>query len=133
MEKVKEYYLGKNFNCAESVLRAANDEYQLGLDEKALVTAGGFGGGMGAGSSCGALCGAIQALGAKMLAEGRAADCPGLRAKCAGYYKAFEEALGSSECRNLGPKYKNGEIRCYAVVEKAYELLKTAMEESEKE
>ena len=133
MEKVKEYYLGKNFNCAESVLRAANDEYQLGLDEKALMTAGGFGGGMGAGSSCGALCGAIQALGAKMLTEGRAADCPGFRAKCAGYYKAFEEALGSSECRNLGPKYKNGEIRCYAVVEKAYELLKTAMEESEKE
>ena len=133
MEKVKEYYLGKNFNCAESVLRAANDEYQLGLDEKALVTAGGFGGGMGAGSSCGALCGAIQALGAKMLTKGRAADCPGFRAKCAGYYKAFEEALGSSECRNLGPKYKNGEIRCYAVVEKAYELLKTAMEESEKE
>ena len=133
MEKVKEYYLGKNFNCAESVLRAANDEYQLGLDEKALVTAGGFGGGMGAGGSCGALCGAIQALGAKMLTEGRAADCPGFRAKCAGYYKAFEEALGSSECRNLGPKYKNGEIRCYAVVEKAYELLKTAMEESEKE
>lgn len=133
MERVKEYYLGKGFNCAESVLRAANDEYGLGLDEKALVTAGGFGGGMGAGSSCGALCGAIQALGAKMLTEGRAADCPGFREKCAAYYHAFEEALGSSECRNLGPKYKNGEIRCYAVVEKAYELLKAAMEEIEKE
>ena len=38
MEKVKEYYLGGNFNCAESVLRAANDEYGLGLDEKALVS-----------------------------------------------------------------------------------------------
>ena len=133
MEKVKEYYLGKSFNCAESVLRAANEEFKLGLDEKALVTAGGFGGGMGAGSSCGALCGAIQALGAKLLTEGRAADCPGFREKCAAYYHAFEEALGSSECRNLGPKYKNGEVRCYAVVEKAYELLKTAMEEAEKE
>ena len=129
MERVKEYYLGKCFNCAESVLRTANEEYELGLNEKALVTAGGFGGGMGAGSSCGALCGAIQALGAKMLNEGRAADCPGFREQCAAYYHAFEEALGSSECRCLEPKYKNGDIRCYAVVERAYELLKAAMEE----
>ena len=132
MERVKEYYLGENFNCAESVLRAANDEYGLGLDEKALVTAGGFGGGIGAGSSCGALCGAIQALGAKLISEGRAADCPGFREKCAAYYYAFEEALGSSECRELGPKYKNGETRCYAVVEKAYELLKEMLDETEK-
>jgi len=129
MERVREYYLGKCFNCAESVLRAANDEYQLGLDEKALVTAGGFGGGMGAGSSCGALCGAIQALGAKMIAEGRAADCPGFRDRCAAYYHAFEEALGSSDCREVSPRHKNAETRCYPVVEKAYELLKQAMEE----
>ena len=133
MEKVREYYLDKGYNCAESVLRAANEEFGLGLDEKALVTAGGFGGGMGAGSSCGALCGAIQALGAKMLTEGRAKDCHGFREKCAEYYRAFEEALGASECRNLGPKYKNEEVRCYAVVEKAYELLKAALEESKKE
>ncbi len=130
MDKVREYYLDKGFNCAESVLRAANDEYHLGLDEKALVTAGGFGGGMGSGSSCGALCGAIQALGAKMIDEGRAADCPGFRAKCAGYYQAFDEALGSTQCRELKPKYNNG--RCSIVVEKAYELLRAAMEEREK-
>lgn len=127
MDRVKEYYLGQCYNCAESVLRAANDEYQLGLDEKALVTAGGFGGGMACGSSCGALCGAIQALGAKMLSEGRAADCPGFRDQCAGYYRAFEEALGSTQCRDL--KGKHAGVRCSAVVEKAYELLKTALDE----
>jgi len=131
MDKVRSYYLDKGFNCAESVLRAANDEYNLGLDEKALVTAGGFGGGMGCGSSCGALCGAIQALGAARL-NGRAADCPGFRDQCAGYYRAFEEALGSSECKNVGPKFKQDDIRCYAVVEKAYELLRQAMDESKK-
>ena len=132
MDKVRNYYLDKGFNCAESVLRAANDEYGLGLDEKALVTAGGFGGGMASGSSCGALCGAIQALGAAMLKEGRAADCPGFREKCAEYHRAFEEALGSTMCRELGPKYKNEEARCFKVVETAYELLKKAMDEAGK-
>lgn len=127
MEKVKAYYIEKSFNCAESVLRAANEEYGLGLEEKALVTAGGFGGGMGCGSSCGALCGAIQALGAKMLSEGRAADCPGFREKCAVYYQAFEKTLGSTQCRDL--KGKHAGVRCSAVVEKAYELLKAAMDE----
>ena len=128
MDKVREYYLGKGFNCAESVLRAANDEYGLGIDEKALVMAGGFGGGMGCGSSCGALCGAIQALGAAKL-TGRAADCPGFRDQCAGYCKAFEEALGSTMCRELGPMHKREDIRCFAVVERAYELLRQTMEE----
>ncbi len=126
MDRVKDYYLGKGFNCAESVLRAANEEFKLGLDEKALITAGGFGGGMGCGSSCGALCGAIQALSAAKL-TGRAADCPGFRDVCAGYYRAFGEALGSCDCRDL--KCKNPETRCFAVVEKAYELLRQTMKE----
>jgi len=130
MEKkpVEKYYLGQCFNCAESVLRAANEQYGLGLDEKALCTAGGFGGGMASGSACGALCGAIQALGAAML-SGRAADCPGFRDKCGAYFRSFEEALGSSLCAELGPKYKNPTARCYTVVRTAYELLEKAMED----
>ena len=31
-ETAKKYYLEQNYNCAESVLRAANEEYGLGLD-----------------------------------------------------------------------------------------------------
>ena len=131
MERVWEYYLGKSFNCAESVLRAANEEFQLGLDEKALTTAGGFGGGMASGSSCGALCGAIQALGAALIREGRAADCESFRAKCAGYHKAFEEALGSTMCREIVPVHKTEDLRCCRVVEKAYELLREILKEAE--
>ena len=123
---LKKYYLEKNFNCAESVLRTANEEYKLGLDERALCTAGGFGGGMGCGSSCGALCGAIQALGAAML-SGRAADCPGFREKCAAYCREFEKTFGSTLCSDLKPVHKKE--KCYEVVGKAYELLCQAMEE----
>ena len=45
-ERAKQYY-DQDYNCAETILRAANDEYQLGLDEAALRLAAGFGGGMG--------------------------------------------------------------------------------------
>jgi len=128
LDALKGYYLDGGYNCAESVLRTANEEFGLGLDEKALRTAGGFGGGMGCGNACGALCGAIQALGAAML-SGRAADCPGFRDKCGAYFRSFEEALGSSLCAELGPKYKNPTARCYTVVRTAYELLEKAMED----
>ncbi len=124
---VEKYYLDQGYNCAESVLRAANDQYGLGLSEEALCTAGGFGGGMGCGSACGALCGAIQALGAAML-TGRAADCPGFRDKCAGYYRAFEQALGSAMCSEL----KKPGVRCAAVVDKAYELLEEILDAEKK-
>lgn len=131
MERVKEYYLDKGFNCAESVLRAANDEFGLGLDERALTTAGGFGGGMASGSSCGALCGAIEALGAALVREGKASQRDGFRAVCAGYHRAFEEALGSTMCREIVPVHKREDVRCCAVVETAYRLLRERLKEAE--
>ena len=46
-ERAKEYYVDQGLNCAVSVLLAASDTYNLGLEKKdaQLVTA--FGGGMG--------------------------------------------------------------------------------------
>lgn len=119
---LRENYLDQGYNCAEAVLRTANGQYGLGLDEKALYTAGGFGGGMGTGSCCGALCGCIEALGAAML-EGRARDCEGFREECAQLVHEFEEALGSQMCRELCPRYKREDVKCYEVVVTAYELL----------
>ena len=57
------YYLEGDYNCAESVLLAANAEYGLGLPDDAVKLVGGFGAGMGCGNACGALCGAVAVLG----------------------------------------------------------------------
>lgn len=43
-ELTAQYYLEKDCNCAETVLHAANDAYQLGLDDNAMKVIGGFGG-----------------------------------------------------------------------------------------
>jgi hypothetical protein len=45
VEKCKKYYdLEYNLNCAECMLYAANDEYNLGIDNAGLKLAAGFGG-----------------------------------------------------------------------------------------
>lgn len=133
---LKKYYLDEHFNCAESMLRTANEQFGLGLSEESLRLAGGFGGGMGAGGACGALCGAVQAISALMLKaqeSGRAADCPGFREACSGFYQAFQEQLGSSECRDLTPVYKKPDVRCYELMEKAWALLRQAAEDIQKD
>ena len=50
---VKKYYLEQRRNCAESLLRAANEAYGLNLTEADFALLSGFGGGMGCGSVCG--------------------------------------------------------------------------------
>ena len=57
-ELVAADYMAKNdYNCAETMLQAANEVYGLGLDERALHAASPFGGGMGRERACGALTG----------------------------------------------------------------------------
>ena len=90
-ETAKKYYLEQNYNCAESVLRAANEEYGLGLDEGALKLMAGFGGGMGCGGVCGALSGGIAAL-SKLRVSDRAHTTPGFSGECARLVAAFEDA-----------------------------------------
>ena len=62
-ETARYYRENTNINCAEAMLQAINEKYQLGLDKKALATMSTFGGGMGVGSVCGALTGGLAAVG----------------------------------------------------------------------
>ena len=52
-ETAKKYYFEGNYNCAETIIRAANDFYGLKLNDRDMIMVGGFGGGMQTGSSCG--------------------------------------------------------------------------------
>ena len=52
-ERLKSYYLDKDYNCAETTLRLINDKYDLGLAEEDYKLVSGFGGGFGCGITCG--------------------------------------------------------------------------------
>ena len=120
-DRVKEYYLEKDYNCAETTLHCINDEYGLGLTDEQIKLASGFGAGMGCGQTCGVLCAGIAALG-KLLVDQRAHNTEGFGDICAAYVGAFQAKLGSLACEELVKTYKKEETRCLETVLLAADL-----------
>ena len=123
------FYVDGDFNCAESVLLAANKAYGLGLDPDnchRLVSA--FGGGMGCGALCGALAGGVAVLG-YMNVETRAHATEGFRDLCAGYVERFNTALGSCDCEKIKPRLFAPEKRCLQTVRLACDVLEKQLDE----
>lgn len=44
-DRIENLFIDQDYNCAESMLHAANDEYGLGIDKDAFKLVGGYGGG----------------------------------------------------------------------------------------
>ena len=89
-QHLEQYYLDRDYNCAESALRGANDEFDLQIPEEGLKLVGAYGGGFGCGITCGALCGAMAAISAARIHERAhedpaAALWPALKRKWARY------------------------------------------------
>lgn len=122
------YYLEKGCNCSESLLYAANDYYNLGLNAESLKLLGGFGGGMGCKTTCGALSGSIAALSA-MFMQGKAHETPGMMEISGNFVKKFEEKLGNTLCSVLEAQNKTPEKRCVLTVELAAEALEEYVNE----
>ena len=121
------YFLQEDFNCAESVLLAANEVYELGLDKDnchRLVSA--FGGGMGCGLLCGAIAGAMAALGQVAVTE-RAHVTEGFKDLCADTAAKMEEALGSVNCSVIKPEFFVEGRRCAETVRRAADVLEAQM------
>jgi C_GCAxxG_C_C family probable redox protein len=112
----------EDLNCAESVLRAANDDLGLGLDRKALRLASGFGGGMGVGHACGALTGAVMVLGVLYVKE-RAHESTRIKDVEQKLIAAFEKEYGTIMCRPIKDAHSDPEYKCKSVILKSAELL----------
>jgi len=123
-DKTLRHYLDGGCNCAEAMALGARDEYGLDFPEESVRLVSGFGGGMGCGKACGALLGGLAALG-YMKADRRAHNTPGFSGLCAGFVRAFDQALGSCECADLKPRFAREDRRCAAVVERAAGLLES--------
>lgn len=124
-EKVDELYLNQNYNCGECILRAANEAYNLGLDDKGLKLAAGFGAGMGCGNTCGALSAAISAL-SLLYCGDKAHETEGFKELCADFVAEFKKSLGSDNCEDLKKLYRypdGDDRRCLITIEKAAEVL----------
>ena len=120
-DRLYEYFITKDFNCAEAILHAINDEYQLGIPDNSFRLIGGFGGGMGCGKNCGALCGCCAAISWILISE-RAHTTPDLKETVARFAQKFTERFGSDSCNELTPIYKREDVRCLHLLEDTAEL-----------
>ena len=108
-------YYSQSYNCAEAMLLAINDEYNLGLPRESIKLVSGFGGGMGKQMACGAMTGAIAGLG-QMLVRTKSKNSPGFSAICAAWVDTFTDDLGSDQCSVLMPRLKTDAQGCLETV-----------------
>ena len=91
-EQAARWYLN-GYNCAECIIHAANEQWQLGMSEADMRMVSGFGGGMQCGDVCGALSAAICVI-SRMTVRDKAHDCPALQPLVQQMIADFERAAG---------------------------------------
>lgn len=132
IKNIEKYYSKEsNFNCAEAMLHAANETYNLGLDPKAFKLAAGFGSGMNINGPCGALTGAVMALGA-LFVKDRAHESDRIKNLEKELFDKYKESMGDINCIPLKDKYRNDETRCIEVMRAAGEILDEIVERESK-
>ncbi len=113
----------KDLNCAETIVYAANEAYQLNLSKETLHASAGFGGGMAMEETCGALTGAILVLGI-MLVQDRAHENDKMKEIVADLFRRYEERKGTSNCKILKEQFREEDpIKCRGIVMDAAEVL----------
>lgn len=129
-ERIYDYYVPKDFNCAETLLQAANDEYSLGLTGDQFRFISGFGAGFGCGKTCGVLCAGIAVISLKFV-TGRAHTTKNLSDICSEYYDNFLELLKSDNCDCIQKDHHKPDptVRCIETVMLAADALDKTINE----
>lgn len=127
-EHIKKIYLEGDYNCAESILLAANEEYDLNIPKDSYKLLSPFGGGMGCGKACGAVCGALAVLG-YMNVDGRAHATEGFKDLCANFVAKVEQECKCIDCSVIKPQFFVEGQRCLGAVIRIGELLEEYIKE----
>lgn len=120
-EQAARWYLN-GYNCAECIIHAANEQWQLGMSEADMRMVSGFGGGMQCGDVCGALSAAICVI-SRMTVRGKAHDCPALQPLVQQMIADFERAAGARVCARIKPVQFDEQVRCLSTVNMAADIL----------
>ncbi len=122
-ETAKKYYSSKyNLNCAEAVLYAANEAYELNLEKNALKTMAAFGGGMGIEEACGAMTGGLAALGV-IFVNDKAHEGDKIKILAKEFIEKFIQRLGTDNCKALKDLHRNDISKCETIVLTSAEVL----------
>lgn len=126
----QKYYFEQNYNCAESLLRAANDYYELGLHDREMIMVGAYGAGIQCGNTCGAVLAAAAVLSMKYV-EAKAHESTDIKPVTTELIRKFNMKYGSTLCKDIKPQSFKPEYRCKMTVETACDILEETIAEYE--
>ncbi len=117
----------KHYNCAETMIYAANDYYQLNLSDDVLRSGAGFGGGIFEGHLCGIISGAIIVL-SILFKEQYSGEEKTLELAAAEFKRSFREKYSKLECNYLVETNNNRENRCNTMIIQGVEILQKVID-----
>lgn len=123
----KKYYLDMNYNCAETIIRAGNEYYDLGLHDRDMIAFGGFGGGIQTGNTCGAILSAVSVLSMKYI-EKNAHESRDIKPVTTALLKEFDNRFGSILCKDIKPQSFKPDVRCMTTIETACDILEQVID-----
>ncbi len=129
---IGKYYFDGNYNCAETMIRAANEYYNLGLHDHDMIMMGVFGAGIQTGNTCGAVLSAASVLSMKYV-EAKAHESADIKPVTQKLMRAFKERYGSTLCKDIKPQSFQPGIRCKKTIEDACDILEQVIAEYEAE
>ena len=115
-ELVSHYYRDENYNCAETIIHAANEYYHLDIKAEDMKLFGGFGGGMFSGMTCGALIAGVAVISGMTVQRSAKEEKETIRPKIQLLVRTFREHLDGLTCVELKPKYHTKEEGCYKTI-----------------
>ena len=126
------YYYDQNYNCAETMIRAGNEYYELGLHDRDMIAFGGFGAGIQTGNTCGAILSAVSLLSMRYV-EQKAHESADIRPVTTALIRKFNERYGSVLCKDIKPQSFQPDIRCKHTIETACDILEQVIAEYDRE
>ena len=130
-EVIKYYYPGNGHqcNCAESMLRAINDYYQLNLTAETLSCACCHGGGCGHDELCGGIAGVLMGLGIMFAKEGKARASANLNEIRKRFFEEFDSLYPCTSCNALRSQYAVPERKCESLLVGIADIAEKLIEE----
>lgn len=124
VEKVNKYRNSNTYglNCAETMIYAANEEYNLKLDKNTFKTMAAFGGGMAIENVCGAVTASLAVLGI-IFVQDRAHESTKIKDLSKEFFQRYSEKLGSYNCDKLKEQYRDEIKGCSIMLNTAAEIL----------
>jgi C_GCAxxG_C_C family probable redox protein len=119
----------EGYNCAETLLRYANDRYGLDLGESSFRLMSGFGGGVMTEDFCGAITGAVAALSA-LYSRGKAHDSPTLKEAIPAFLARLNaDVHPSTNCAELKENWRTEQEGCTPLILAVAETLEKFLAE----